>query len=184
MKLTTSLTILASTLSAKAMPHLPRQATNQIDSLLPSFGVVAGTDPNFQGQVGSCRGIKLNGDPVAIQCSVKPAAGQTFTEFACPPDRTAFIAKLSVAVVAGKVSAVNATGNQVDTPITFSTDSSDTSVAMLKARATAALIVIQNFSGLAGTGCPAVSAPNFQKMQVQGVFEDKVLVPAGVTGRR
>jgi hypothetical protein len=166
------------------MPHLPRQATNQIDSLLPSFGVVAGTDPNFQGQVGSCRGITLNGDPVAIPCSVQPAAGQTFTEYACPPDRTAFIAKLSVAVAAGKVSAFNATsGNQVDTPITFSTDSSDTSVAMLKARASAALIVIQNFSGLAGTGCPAASVPNFQKMQVQGVFEDKVLVPAGVTGR-
>lgn len=177
MKFTTSLTILALTLTATAIPTV-RQAFNP-GTLLPAFGVEPNTDRDFKGQVGSCRGIKPDGSPVAIQCSVKPAPGETFTEFSCPPDRALFDAKLAEAVAAGKVSAVNKDGRTVDTFITFSMDPSDISPAAIKARGTAGLILLQSFSGYFGKGCPAVAAPNFSKMQLEGVVSDQVLVSAG-----
>jgi hypothetical protein len=151
MQFTKFLTVLSLTFLATGSPLQPRQANSSaIDSLLPSFGVIPNTNPSS----GSCEGIKADGSPVNIPCS-------------CPPSRAVFIAKLSSAVAAGRV---------LDNPISFSTDVNDQSVATLRSRATAGLIMLQNFSGRSGVGCPAVSAPNFLKMQTDGVFHNTVLV--------
>ncbi|RKU43272.1 hypothetical protein DL546_005728 [Coniochaeta pulveracea] len=145
------LTIFSLALLTAGSPLQPRQVNpSTINSLLPSFGVVPNTNPTG----GNCEGMKADGSPVHIPCN-------------CPPNRDEFIAKLSSAVAAGRV---------LNNPIKFSADVNDQSVATLKSRATAALIMLQNFSGRAGVGCPAVSAPNFLKMQTDGVFHITVLV--------
>ncbi|KLU86916.1 hypothetical protein MAPG_05923 [Magnaporthiopsis poae ATCC 64411] len=110
--------------------------------LVPAFGVERGVNADAR-QRGSCDGA--NG--VLISCS-------------CPPDRAAFIAKLSDAVAQGSV---------FGTPITFDRDPANQSPAANKDRATAMLVVLQSFDGAKGVGCPGAAAPNFVAQQRTGV---------------
>lgn len=117
-------------------------------ALVPSFGVTRNTNANAK-QRGSCDGS--NGQAtVLIPCS-------------CPPDRDAFLAKLSTAA---------AQGNVFGDKITFSDDAADQSVATNKKRATAMLLVLQSFDGAKGKGCPGASAPNFLLQQKDGKKRD------------
>lgn len=124
------------------------------NDLIPDFGITRGANP-FPGQVGSCTG-KANGNAAAIPCF-------------CPPPRAEFVAKLQQAVSAGqKVVVKNAAGGTVEKPIQFSTDFNDRSVATEKNRATAATIVLQNFNGTDGVGCPSSSYPLIAQQQLSG----------------
>lgn len=164
MKVYTSITMLAASLLVGAAPSIrPRNgpAVATLDALLPSYGVVAGTNRNADQ---SCDGINLAGKITLIPCQ-------------CPPDRTAFLGKLSDALAAGKVSVPDACGGIHDFPITFSTTAPGNDTAANRVRATAALTVLQNFNGKFGQGCPAVSAPNILSMQGSGLKVDKQLVP-------
>lgn len=110
--------------------------------LVPSFGVERGVNANAR-QRGSCDGA----GGVLISCN-------------CPPDRAAFIAKLSDAVAQGSV---------FGTPITFDRDPANQSPAANRNRATAMLVVLQSFDGAKGVGCPGAAAPNFVAQQRTGV---------------
>lgn len=123
-------------------------------NLVPQFGVVRGTDADAV-QVGSCTG-STGTKTVLIPC-------------ACPPDRDAFLQKLSSAVAAG---------NSEGVPISFNNDASDLSPEAERSRATAAIIVLQNFNGRKGSGCPGAAAPNFLLQQQTGVRSDRVFVGA------
>ncbi|TVY32463.1 hypothetical protein LOCC1_G008699, partial [Lachnellula occidentalis] len=79
---------------------------------------------------------------------------------ACPPSRADFIAKLSSNVAAGNV---------LGSPITFNTDAAVQDTATNKARATAMLVTLQNFTGKPGVGCPAASTPELLSQQKTGV---------------
>lgn len=79
---------------------------------------------------------------------------------ACPPDRAAFLAELAAAAQAGSF---------VGTPVALSNDVADASAPTSKRRATAALSVLQSFSGTKGVGCPGPSAPDFLRQQQTGV---------------
>jgi hypothetical protein len=93
-------------------------------ALVPEFGVEAGQNPDG---TGNCSG---NGGKL-IPCQ-------------CPPDRDAFIQKVSSAVAAG---------NSEGVPVEFPTDDSSASA---KARIQTAIIVLQNLNGK-GVGCPAAA---------------------------
>jgi hypothetical protein len=93
-------------------------------ALVPEFGVEAGQNPDG---TGNCSG---NGGKL-IPCQ-------------CPPDRDAFIEKVSSAVAAG---------NSEGVPVEFPTDDSSASA---KARIQTAIIVLQNLNGK-GVGCPAAA---------------------------
>jgi hypothetical protein len=156
--------LLAASALIDAAPHVDRRAGPSVatlDALLPQFGVVAGTNLDVNG---NCQGINPAGKITPIQCQ-------------CPPDRTAFLRKLSAALAAGKVNVPDAKGAIHEFAITFNTTAPGSDVAANRARATAALTVLQNFDGSFGRGCPAVSVPNLQSMQNSGVRVDKQLVP-------
>ena len=165
MKIVNPLVILAASALALAAPHHFKNQTapaiSTLDALLPQFGVVAGTNKD---SANNCQGINLAGKITPIQCQ-------------CPPDRTAFLKKLSKALGAGKVSVPDASGKIHEFKIKFSTAANASDAAANRDRATAALTVLQNFDGLFGKGCPAVSVPNFQSMQGSGVRVDRQLVP-------
>ncbi|KAJ6518848.1 hypothetical protein C8R45DRAFT_851409 [Mycena sanguinolenta] len=106
----------------------PAPAAGGVDpSLVPEFGVVAGTSPDGHG---NCVGI--NG--ILIPCT-------------CPPDRNAFIASLSANVAAGH----DVNNPSIAAP--FPTDSSNQSAIT---RMQTAISSLQNLNG-AGVGCPASS---------------------------
>ncbi len=123
-------------------------------ALVPAFGITKGAGANVR-QEGSCDGF--NGvNAVLIPCF-------------CPPDLDVFLQHLSDAVVAGNV---------LGQPIQFSNDATDTSEDTNRARATAMIILLQNFNGTQGVGCPASSAPNFLSQQKTGIRSDITFVVA------
>ncbi|KAJ7247626.1 hypothetical protein B0H12DRAFT_737892 [Mycena haematopus] len=113
---------------ASAPAPAPAPAAGGVDpSLVPEFGVVAGTSPDGHG---NCVGI--NG--ILIPCT-------------CPPDRNAFIASLSANVAAGHDI------NNPGTAAPFPTDNSKQSQIV---RIQTSISSLQNLNG-AGVGCPASS---------------------------
>lgn len=96
-------------------------------SLIPAFGVTAGTSPDG---TGNCVGI--NG--ILIPCS-------------CPPDLATFTADLNANVAAGHAV------NNPSVALSFPTGSSASDAAT---RIEAAIITLQNLNG-PGVGCPAAS---------------------------
>ncbi|KAH9895304.1 hypothetical protein C8Q73DRAFT_730720 [Cubamyces lactineus] len=124
--------------SAAAPPPAssPAPAAGGVDpSLVPDFGVVAGTDPDG---TGNCKGI----NNINIPCS-------------CPPPRDQFIASLNANVAAG-----HAIKNP-SVSLSFPTGSSK---ADQQARINALLVTLQNING-PGVGCPAVSTVYGQLQQ-------------------
>ncbi len=121
-------------------------------SLVPQFGVVRGTNANAE-QEGSCDGSN-GASTVLIPCF-------------CPPDRELFIYQLGLAV---------AQGNVLGQPIQFSNDATDQSDDTSRQRATACIILLQNFNGTQGVGCPAASAPNFLSQQQTGIQVDTTII--------
>jgi len=114
-------------------------------ALVPDFGVARGVNADAE-QAGSCDGQNAAGDRVLIPCF-------------CPPDRADFVYRLAAAVAAGAV---------LDQAIVFSNDAADTSEETVRARATAAIVLLQSFNGTKGVGCPAASAPTFLRVQRSG----------------
>ncbi|KAI4140930.1 MAG: hypothetical protein LQ340_007766 [Diploschistes diacapsis] len=105
-------------------------------ALVPQFGVTAGQDRAG----GDCAGI--NG--VRIPCT-------------CPPDKSAFIAKLNQFVQAG---------NAFGTATPFPEDNSKQSQIT---RIQTSIVTLQNFDGKPGKGCPAASTTFLaQKSALQG----------------
>jgi hypothetical protein len=160
MKVPSIITVLTATVFVEAAPRVERQAgppaVSALNALLPQFGITAGQDRDrLQG--GSCGGINQAGAAVPIPCN-------------CPPDRDAFLAKLSAALAVGKVRVPNPANNNntVEFPISFSLTAPANDPQANRVRANAALTVLQNFNGQFGSGCPAVSVPNFQRMQLTG----------------
>lgn len=153
MKLVAAVTFLANMANAFAIPcQVPELEANDITSLVPEFGVVAGTDPDVL-QAGSCSGF--NGQSkIPIPCS-------------CPPDRDEFISKLKEALI---------DGNVFGDPIAFSSDAADQSPDTNRERATACIILLQSFNGQKGDGCPGAAAPNFVSQQRSGVVSNAVAV--------
>ncbi|KAL7279514.1 hypothetical protein PYCCODRAFT_1439817 [Trametes coccinea BRFM310] len=126
----------AATTSAAAAPAASPAASGGVDpSLVPDFGVVAGTDPDG---TGNCKGI----NNINIPCS-------------CPPPRDEFIASLNANVAAGE--AVNNPSVKLSFP-------SGNSKADQQARINALLVTLQNIHG-PGVGCPAVSTVYGQLQQ-------------------
>ncbi|KAI9065990.1 hypothetical protein FKP32DRAFT_1610322 [Trametes sanguinea] len=123
----------ASVASVYSAPTL--QARGVDPSLVPDFGIVAGTGPDGHG---NCQG--LNG--ILIPCS-------------CPPPRQDFINSLNANVAAGEAI------NNPSVKLSFPTGSSK---ADQQARISALLITLQNFHG-PGVGCPAVSTVYGQLQQ-------------------
>jgi hypothetical protein len=109
-------------------------------NLIPMFGLKAGQSPDGSGSCATTDG-KL------IPCF-------------CPPSRQEFIEKVNLAV---------AGGNVLGTPIAFNVDPLAQSNRDRFDRATTCLIVLQNFNGTRGVGCPAISAPNILSQQKQFV---------------
>ncbi len=148
MRLLVSVAAVAASTLVAAVPLASSAQARSLDALVPQFGVVANTNPNAI-QQGSCEGF--NGvTTIAIPCF-------------CPPDRATFLQNLTQAIAAGRV---------LDNPINFSTDATDQSEQTNKQRATACIILLQNFNGTAGVGCPAASAPNLLSQQKTGVRTD------------
>ncbi len=151
--------LLCSAIAAPTPATGPSQALSPRDSavdptLVPQFGILKGAGANVR-QEGSCDGF--NGvNAVLIPCF-------------CPPDLDVFLQHLSDAVVAGNV---------LGQPIQFSNDATDTSEDTNRARATAMIILLQNFNGTQGVGCPASSAPNFLSQQKTGIRSDITFVVA------
>ena len=144
--------VLTQIIAVAAAPR-PQTSTGggDISNLVPQFGVVPGTGRDAV-QKGSCSGSDGQ-KQVLIPCS-------------CPPDRGQFISKLQDAV---------SSGSFLGEPITFNTDASDQSPETNKARATAALIVLQSFNGQKGSGCPAASAPNLRTQQLSGIRNNNTM---------
>ncbi|OBZ71453.1 hypothetical protein A0H81_08519 [Grifola frondosa] len=111
---------------AAPAPPPPTAAGGVDPSLVPAFGVVAGTSPDGHG---NCAGV--NG--VLIPCS-------------CPPDRNAFISDLNANVAAG---------HAVHNPSVAVSFPTDNSKASQQARIVALLVTLQNLNG-PGVGCPGV----------------------------
>ncbi|KAF2241329.1 hypothetical protein BU26DRAFT_525171 [Trematosphaeria pertusa] len=107
-------------------------------SLIPEFGLRAGQSPNGSGSCATANNI-------LIPCF-------------CPPDRGEFVDRVNSAVAAGNV---------LGTPVTFNVDPLAQSDKDRFDRATTCLIVLQNFNGTRGVGCPAVSVPNILSQQKQ-----------------
>ncbi|KAL1756079.1 hypothetical protein FB107DRAFT_212147 [Schizophyllum commune] len=124
-----SLTLLAAALSTA----LARPVRRDVDpSLVPDFGVTAGTNPTG---TGDCDGIAgADGNPVKIPCD-------------CPPDKDTFLKSLNANVAAGKAV------NNPSVAVTFPEDDSTESQL---ARIQASLLTLQNLNG-PGKGCPAAS---------------------------
>ncbi|KAL1677239.1 hypothetical protein EV122DRAFT_291278 [Schizophyllum commune] len=124
-----SLTLLATALSTA----LARPVRRDVDpSLVPDFGVTAGTNPTG---TGDCDGIAgADGNPVKIPCD-------------CPPDKDTFLQSLNANVAAGKAV------NNPSVAVTFPEDDSTESQL---ARIQASLVTLQNLNG-PGKGCPAAS---------------------------
>uniref|UniRef100_D8PZ99 Uncharacterized protein n=1 Tax=Schizophyllum commune (strain H4-8 / FGSC 9210) TaxID=578458 RepID=D8PZ99_SCHCM len=124
-----SLTLLATAFSTA----LARPVRRDVDpSLVPDFGVTAGTNPTG---TGDCDGIAgADGNSVKIPCQ-------------CPPDKDTFLKSLNANVAAGK--AVNNPSVAVSFPEDDSTESQ-------LARIQASLVTLQNLDG-PGKGCPAAS---------------------------
>ncbi|KAI4517855.1 hypothetical protein K525DRAFT_209938 [Schizophyllum commune Loenen D] len=124
-----SLTLLATALGAA----LARPVRRDVDpSLVPDFGVTAGTNPTG---TGDCDGIAgADGNPVKIPCD-------------CPPDKDTFLKSLNANVAAGKAV------NNPSVAVTFPEDDSTESQL---ARIQASLVTLQNLNG-PGKGCPAAS---------------------------
>ncbi len=94
-----------------------------------------------------------------------------------PPNPLDFLQKLDFAV--------NQNGSNIlGQEIRFNNDVNDRSEAAIKDRATACIVVLQNFNGSFGVGCPAASAPNFLNQQISGVLSStqtvRDLIVAGV----
>ncbi|KAI5831686.1 hypothetical protein K523DRAFT_165115 [Schizophyllum commune Tattone D] len=124
-----SLSLLATVLSTV----LARPVRRDVDpSLVPDFGVTAGTNPTG---TGDCDGIAgADGSPVKIPCD-------------CPPDKDTFLKSLNANVAAGKAV------NNPSVAVTFPEDDSTESQL---ARIQASLVTLQNLNG-PGKGCPAAS---------------------------
>ena len=114
-------------------------------ALVPAFGIARGLNANAD-QTGSCDGANAAGDRVLIPCF-------------CPPDRAEFVYRLAAAVAVGSV---------LDQAISFSNDADDMSEDTVRARATAAIVLLQSFNGTKGVGCPGAAAPNFLRAQRSG----------------
>ncbi|KAK2465305.1 hypothetical protein APHAL10511_002659 [Amanita phalloides] len=126
---------------AAFVSSLPLLVKRDVDpTLVPQFGVQAGTNPTG---TGDCDGItNAQGQVVKIPCS-------------CPPDRNSFIQSLSANVAAGHVL------NNPSVPVTFPADSSAQSQI---ARLQTAIVTLQNLHG-PGVGCPAASATFLRQQQ-------------------
>ena len=75
----------------------------------------------------------------------------------CPPNRNDFVQKVQAAAAAG---------NSAGVPVSFPTDNS---AGSQRARINTSLVVLQNFSGTKGVGCPAVSTTFLQQLSaIQG----------------
>ncbi|KAL1692013.1 hypothetical protein GGG16DRAFT_52239 [Schizophyllum commune] len=124
-----SLTLLATALGTA----LARPVRRDVDpSLVPDFGVTAGTNPTG---TGDCDGIAgVDGNPVKIPCD-------------CPPAKDTFLKSLNANVAAGKAV------NNPSVAVTFPEDDSTESQL---ARIQASLVTLQNLNG-PGKGCPAAS---------------------------
>ena len=133
-------TVLAFLITANTYPY-----QGEVDkTLVPEFGVTAGTDPDVL-QIGSCAGF--NGTLIQIPCT-------------CPPDRYLFINTLNTALWTGSIEGE---------PISFSNNPNDKSMATNQQRATACIIVLQNFNGKKKSGYLVASAPNFKTQQQTGI---------------
>ncbi|KAI0823414.1 hypothetical protein BC628DRAFT_1325023 [Trametes gibbosa] len=119
-----------------AAPSTPAPAQGGVDpSLVPDFGVVAGTSPDGHG---NCKGI----NNIDIPC-------------ACPPPRDTFIASLNANVAAG---------HAVHNPTVQLSFPTGNSKGDQQARINALLVTLQNING-PGQGCPAVSTVYGQLQQ-------------------
>ncbi|KAJ6460658.1 hypothetical protein C8R47DRAFT_1160629 [Mycena vitilis] len=118
----------ASSAAPAAAPSTAAPAAGGVDpSLVPEFGIVAGTNPTGTGDCDGVNGVK-------IPCT-------------CPPDRASFIASLSANVAAGHD--VNNTGVAAPFP-------TDNSAASQIARLQTSVTTLQNLEG-PGVGCPAAA---------------------------
>jgi len=126
MKFTSTL-LSAAVLVSVSVSALPVQKRGVDPSLVPEFGIVAGTNPTGTGDCDGVNGIK-------IPCT-------------CPPDRDTFIASLSANVAAGHD--VNNTGVAAPFP-------TDSSTASQITRLQTSVTTLQNLFA-AGVGCPASS---------------------------
>ncbi|CAK5263237.1 unnamed protein product [Mycena citricolor] len=120
------------TASATSASQAPNPTANSVAptfdvSLVPEFGVIAGSQPDG---TGNCKGA--NG--VLIPCS-------------CPPDRAAFIDSLS-----GNVAA----GHDINNPGVGAAFPTDNSLASQITRFQTVISSMQNLHG-AGVGCPAAA---------------------------
>ena len=195
MKFTTStlaLLSVAHATSAFAIPFLHPRQDPQVDLSLPIPAQFSTTADFFvgsqlsQAQLSALAAIRINpllvpsfgvtkGIPVDGTADCKGFNGTAIPCF-CPPNPLDFIQKLDFAV--------NQNGSNVlGTSIRFSNDINDTSEAAIKDRATACVVVLQNFNGSFGVGCPAASAPNFLGQQINGLLANgtvRDLIVAGV----
>jgi len=142
MKFIAALTLSALSLSALAVPVHHQKLESQSSqssgvnpSLVPPFGIVAGTDPDGHG---NCEGV--NG--ILIPCS-------------CPPPEAQFLQQLNENVAAG-----HAVNNTV-APVTFPTDNS---IQSQIDRIQAVIVTLQNLNG-PGVGCPASSTDLLSKQE-------------------
>ncbi|EIW81151.1 hypothetical protein CONPUDRAFT_56658, partial [Coniophora puteana RWD-64-598 SS2] len=128
MILSRALCALALTVAASAAPLA--SVKRDVDaSLVPAFGIQAGTNPDG---TGNCDGVTgANGQAVQIPCQ-------------CPPSNQTFLASLNANVAAGQ--AVNNPSVKVAFP-------TDDSTASQLARLNAATVTLQNLNGT-GVGCP------------------------------
>jgi hypothetical protein len=179
MQLTTFVLLSALGYAASATPLRPllsRQQT-QGDVLIqaPTASVQAALqnisiNPLLVPAFGITRGIRING---TADC--QGDAGVAIPCF-CPPSPLDFLQKLDFAI--------NHNGSNVlGTQVSFSNNASDQAPDTVKSRATACVVVLQNFNGSFGVGCPAVSAPNFKAQQLSGLVTTgtaRDLIVAGV----
>ncbi|KAH9858901.1 hypothetical protein C2E23DRAFT_717963 [Lenzites betulinus] len=126
----------ATTSQAAAPSTSAAPASGGVDpSLVPDFGVVAGTSPDGHG---NCKGV----NNIDIPC-------------ACPPPRDQFIASLNANV---------AVGHAVHNPTVSLSFPTSNSKGDQQARINALLVTLQNING-PGQGCPAVSTVYGQLQQ-------------------
>jgi hypothetical protein len=167
MRLSQTAPILGTAISAFAMPSLNHRQEIQItvDLVQPLMPAPIATalqaitiNPLLVPAFGVTKGV-----PVPGTADCQGEQGRAIPCF-CPPNPLDFLQKLDFAV--------NQNGSSVlGTPIRFNNDINDQSEATLKDRATACVIVLQNFNGSFGVGCPAASAPNFLNQQITGVLQ-------------
>lgn len=152
--------LLASSSTVHAGPYL--SARQELDRKSSSNSTAGGVDQSLVPEFGVAQGIRTNGEQ-ANNCEGFNGASPVQIPCFCPPDRQLFLERLGTAVLAGNV---------LGEPIVFSNNASDQSIATNKQRATACIIMLQNFNGTKGVGCPAASAPNFLLQEKTGIRND------------